>query len=163
MLERIFEVDPAFDKRNSDPEKDRGIHGSTMRFIVKGNEGAVQFVIYTNWHLLHVQKELIESCQTSINKFCLLQPMPIDIGYHSPKPMYDEQICIKKSCKYIDEKPCYYSGSMLNSEKYFNIMVSEGSEKLWESLEEYYNHIFMEVQCNSITKEIPFISTAENV
>lgn len=28
-----------------------------MLFVVKGKEGAVQFLLYTNWHLKHVRKE----------------------------------------------------------------------------------------------------------
>ena len=56
--ERIVEFTPAFDKRSSDPSKDYGIHGVDMRMVLKGENAATQFVLFTNWHLPHVHDEL---------------------------------------------------------------------------------------------------------
>ena len=139
---------PAFDKRDTNPSKNYGIHGCNLCFYVKGEKGAVQFIIYTNWHLPHVQKELISKCHGSRTEFsghhfCHLEPIPADIGYHSPKPMYDSQEPISTECDLIGKgKPCYYDGSSLNAEGYFQIMVEGGSEALWKALEEYYHNRF---------------------
>ena len=56
-MEKIVKFYPAFDRRK-DPKGNYGIHGVDMRMILKGDKGAVQFVLYTNWHLPHVQEEL---------------------------------------------------------------------------------------------------------
>ncbi len=143
-LERLFSVEPAFDRRHKDPDKNYGIHGAQMRFVVKGELGAAQFLLYTNWHLPHVQKELTEKCNpvTPYGRFCHLEPLPADIGYHSPKPMYEGQESIQKSCEYLNGAPCYYDGSSLNAVKYFEILVSKGHEALWKALEEYYKSTF---------------------
>lgn len=56
-MEKIIKFAPAYDKRHSDPKKNYGVHGVELKFILKGEEGAVQFVIFTNWMLPNVQKE----------------------------------------------------------------------------------------------------------
>lgn len=47
-MKRIVEVDEAYDKRNADPSKDGGIHGAQIRMVLKGEAGAVQFLLFTN-------------------------------------------------------------------------------------------------------------------
>jgi hypothetical protein len=54
-LKRIIEVEPAYDKRNPDPSKDYGIHGVSIRLVLRGPLGAVQFLLYTNRQLPHIQ------------------------------------------------------------------------------------------------------------
>lgn len=88
-LERIIEVRPAFDKRSNNPKKDYGIHGCEIIFVLKGEEGAVQFLLYTNWYLPHVQKAFEQ--KMSPENAVLFRPIPADLGYHSPKPMYKGQ------------------------------------------------------------------------
>lgn len=100
-LERITEWEPAFDKRNPDPKKNYGIHGATMRWVLKGPKGAIQFVVYTNWMLPHVTKEQIKrsykrAMERGEKGFALemetfWQPMAADWGYHSRVPMYEGQ------------------------------------------------------------------------
>ncbi len=144
MLERIVEIEPAYDKRNTDPKKNYGIHGASMRFLVRGPRGVIQFLIYTNWHLPNVHEELVSKCQPdrSYGRYCTLAPMAADIGYHSPVPMYEGQEPISDSCPYLNGVKCYYDGSGLNAQRYFDIMVSEGHESLWKALEQYYEDRF---------------------
>ena len=141
-MEKIIQINPAFDKRNPDPSKNYGIHGVDMRFILKGDKGAVQFVLYTNWHLSHVQEELTNKCNS--REYCFLKPMPADLGYHSLKPIYEGQEPMSDSCEYLDGKPCYYDGSGLSAIKIYDILVKEGDKGLWRELEEFYNDIFKE-------------------
>jgi hypothetical protein len=56
-FERIVQFLPAFDKRHPDPSKNYGIHGVELRMVLKGPKGAVQFVLFTNWQLLHITRE----------------------------------------------------------------------------------------------------------
>ena len=136
-LERIVEFYPAFDKRDPDPSKDYGIHGVECLFVIKGKKGAVQFLIFTNWHLPHVQKEF--DTESMFNK-----PVPADLGYHSPKPIYKDQTAYK-NCKWLDGKLCYYDGSSLGAERVYEILLTKGSEGVWKYLEGYYKGIFGEL------------------
>ena len=143
-MEKIVKFNPAFDKRSSEPGKDYGIHGVDLRMILKGDKGAVQFVLYTNWHLPHVQKELI-SKTVGKNSFYLetiFAPMPADLGYHSYIPIYEGQSIESECCQYLDGKPCYYDGSGLNAERIYEVLLNEGSDGVWRELEKYYNELF---------------------
>ena len=166
-FERILEFEPAFDKRNSDPKKNYGIHGVSLRFVVKGEKGAVQFLMYSGWQLPHVQEEMYQK-HGVFNSSC----MPADLGYHSLKPMYKGQepigsksydewgpaelgdkllmVPIRKEtgtftpCPYLDNAPCYYDGSGLNADEPYAVLAEKGEEALWEYLENYYKEKFCE-------------------
>ena len=142
-LERIIEFHPAFDKRDPDPSKNYSIHGVECLFLLRGKKGAVQFLLFTNWHLPHIQKEFDAE---PLNQFLYMfhKPVPVDLGYHSPKPIYEGQIAYK-DCKWLDGKLCYYDGSSLNAERVYEILLTEGSEGVWKYLEEYYKSIFGEL------------------
>jgi len=133
-MERITEITPAYDKRNPDPSKNYGIHGVNLKFVLKGELGAVQFLIFTNWQLPHVQRE-----------FGHQGPMAADIGYHSPMPMYDGQIQMA-DWEYLDGKPCYYDGSGLYANHFFDVMVSQGGDAMWAAIEQYYVERFGELR-----------------
>lgn len=139
MLERVFQVDPAYDKR---PEY--GQHCVDMRWYVKGPLGVVQFVLYTGWYADVIGKPDLgwQALATSKKRHADLLdvPMPADVGYHSPKPMYEGQSPMG-DCELLG-RPCYYDGSSLNAGRYFAILVHEGGEALWKALEEYYHERF---------------------
>jgi len=136
-MEKIINFEPAYDKRNSDPNKNFGVHGVNIRFVLKGDKGAVQFLLYTSWHLPHVTKELKV-------KGYEFDPLPADLGYHSLVPIYEGQHIMSKSCIYLDGKPCYYDGSRLATDKIYNVLLEEGDEGIWRELEKYYKDIFGE-------------------
>jgi len=142
-MEKIVKFYPAFDRRK-DPKGNYGIHGVDMRMILKGDKGAVQFVLYTNWHLPHVQEELNLKAigQDSTYISAILNPLPADLGYHSPVPQYEGQSVASESCEYLDGRPCYYDGSGLNAERIYEALLKEGSDGVWRELEDYYNIIF---------------------
>jgi hypothetical protein len=136
-LERIVEITPAFDKRDQDPRKDRGVHGCELRMLLKGPEGAVQFVLFTGWYLPGViewwKSRGLDTTQAA---------MPADLGYHSRVPMYEGQNAIMESCPYLDGAPCYYDGSSLNAEGVFQLLLEGGSDAVWSRLEEFYEDTF---------------------
>ena len=140
-LERIIRFYPAYDKRHPAPSKNYGIHGVNLLFVLKGKEGAVQFLIFTNWHLSHVQKELDAKLDSQFPHLSC-HPLPADLGYHSPKPTYDGQTVCFDSCEWLDGQPCYYDGSGLAAEKIYNILVEKGDEAVWKELEKYYSKTF---------------------
>lgn len=138
-LQRIVEMEPAYDKRDPDPSKNYGIHGVNLRMVLKGKKGAVQFLIYTGWHLPHVQEELDNKHQLD---HLFHKPIPADVGYHSPKPIHGDYKPTSESCPYLDGKPCYCDGSALHAEKVFGILLEKGSDGVWGHLEDYYDRTF---------------------
>lgn len=126
-------MSPAYDKRNPDPARNYGIHGVDLRMYVIGARGAVQFVLYTDWHLPHVDDELRA-------KGARLQATPADLGYHSPIPTYEGQESWgRDNCELLGGCRCYYDGSGLNAERIFDVLRAEGSDGVWRELEAYYD------------------------
>jgi len=74
----------------------------------------------------------------------LFEPLPADLGYHSPNPMYDGQESMG-ACQYLDGKTCYYDGSGLDAEEIYKVLVEKGSDAVWEELEKYYVETFKEI------------------
>ena len=145
-MERIIKFDPAYDKRDPNPHKNYGIHGVNLTFLLKGDAGAVQFVIYTNWMLPHVTQELLRKANSKQTIEAFFLPMPADCGYHSLTPRYEGQEVMAEACEYTDGKPCYYDGSGLAAEDIYKRLVAEGDSAVWEELEEYYQQVFGEPQ-----------------
>ena len=140
-MERIIEFSPAYDKRNSNPAKNYGIQGVEIRFVLKGDRGAVQFVLFTSWYLPHVQAEL-DSKPLGELPYMFHKPLPADLGYHSLTPRYEGQKPMADSCPYLDGKPCYYDGSGLNAEPVYERLLREGDIGVWTALEDFYKKIF---------------------
>lgn len=164
-MEKITTISPAWDKRDPNPEKNFGIHCCDLRMVLKGELGAVQFVLMTGWFT----KEVRERSLGISNMY----PLPADLGYHSPKPMYEGHTRIGEMkyeflredkveglpgvketkvpeedlpiCEYLG-CPCYYDGSGLNATKVFDILTEKGSDGVWEYLEKYYIDIFGELK-----------------
>lgn len=140
--EHWIECNAAYDRSDPDPKKSYGVHGVDMRWYVRGPEGAVQFVVYTNWHLPHVQERL-DARDGSKFPHVLCHPLPADIGYHARTAQYDGQTPITpdEPCPLIGV-PCYYDGSGLHAEKVFRILIEQGGDALWAYLDNYYNETF---------------------
>jgi hypothetical protein len=145
MLTKEVTFYPAYDKRNPDPSKNYGISGVSIYFILKGDKGATQFAVYTDWTLPHVQDEQKDRDFRGLSG---IKPMGIDVGYHSPKPMYEEQdaLCGPGECKYVPEgESCYYDGSGLRADQWVrDFLLPKGSEGIWEALKEEYVRLFGE-------------------
>ena len=134
MIEKTVQFSAAYDKRDPDPNKNYGIHGVTIRFVYKGEKGATQFVLYTNWHLPHVTEELRNK-----ERF-LLEPLPADLGYHSPTPQYEGQT--QMDCDLLEGGVCYYDGSSLQADRVYKRLLEDGEDGVWAELEEEYKYRF---------------------
>lgn len=134
-MERIVDITPAFDKRNPDPKKNYGIHCCDLRMVLLGEMGAVQFVLSTGWMLPEVAKEMKEDI-----KLHHFYPLPMDLGYHSYKPLHEWQESTA-NCPYL-KGPCYYDGSGLNAVRIYEVLVRKGSEEVWSELKKYYDTVF---------------------
>ncbi len=132
-MKRHFKMIPAFDKRSTDPKKNYGIHGAELVMWVEGENGAVSFVLFTNWNLPSVQKE------TNIRKYPFeycMTPTPADLGFHHKKP--GEYLYKNDTCEFVSGHSCYYEGSGLQAEGIYKILLEKGSEGVYKKLESLY-------------------------
>lgn len=179
-MERITKIRPAWDKRNPDPKKDYGIHSMQIWMILKGDLGAVHFTFSTGIFLEETEKRLAKEGSLDWEElspghwFSVIKAMGYDVGYHSPKPLYEGQEVVwptkriepkkKAPMNFEDEDtlptyekigdaapvcewlgvPCYCDGSAMRAEEWFNILRAEGSDKIWEMMEAEYQSRFEE-------------------
>jgi hypothetical protein len=147
---REIYLSAAWDKRSPEPSKNYGIHGCEWVFVVRRNDCAISWrVMSTDWYLPHVRKEL-EAKRSS--------PMHLpdglgDLGYHSHKPTYPEQMSMHK-CDWLGGKPCYYDGSGLQSNELFDRVVADPT-LLWQELESRLEKLERQV-ADQITDERNF-------
>ncbi len=168
-LQRKLDFHPGYDKRDPDPSKNYGIHGMDMRFLLSGKIGTVQFVLFTNWMIASVRKEHDQfekvsrfltsplpadvgyhsrvpqyDGQTPVRKTKIF-PTKKDITFEiEGEEIKFPEIKIEQDfeltpCEYLHGDPCFYDGSGLAAQQYFDVLVSEGDEALWLKLEEYYD------------------------
>ena len=116
-----------------------GIHGLNIRFISKGDAGAVQFLLYTGWTPQYAEESSIVF--RSIRD-CGRNMMPADLGFHSKTKRYDDQEPVDSSCEFCDGQPCYYDGSGLNASDAMYALVNGGDAALWSFLDAYYQCVF---------------------
>jgi hypothetical protein len=105
----------------------------------------VQFLIFTNWHLPHVQAEMDAKplAQEAFLRYINHKPSPADLGYHSRRPMWPGHEPITQSCEHLDGCPCYYEGSGTAAEPIFQVLLEEGSDGVWRELKAYYRQTFI--------------------
>jgi hypothetical protein len=131
-FERHVEFIPAYDKRSVDPKKNYGIGSMRIRFILKGALGAVQWMIGTSWDVASARGP--KSWRDGS------KPEGWDLGYHSPKPLYNEHSPMK-SCDVLDGL-CYYDGSGVNADLLIENFLGQGDDYVWAALEAYYHFTF---------------------
>ncbi len=117
-----------------------GQRGLTIRFVSKGPEGAVQFLLCTGWTPQYAERSSIGCLHIPTWNTGSLYPMIL--GYHSKKPQYEDHEVSDSSCMYCDGAPCYYGDSGLNASDAMYALVNAGDEGLWTFLDDYYKSIF---------------------
>lgn len=127
---RIHESHLPFDRTHLDPSKNYGIRRTYLKFILKNDLGAVQYLLM----IPHIDKNDWPSWTEGT--------MGLDVGYHSPKPMYEGQNPM--DCDLFGR--CYYEGSTLRAEewteKIFSVRGERSEVLLWEMLEQEHARIF---------------------
>ena len=147
MYKRIVDFSPAFDRRHKDPKKNYGVCAVQIRFVLKGDKGAVQLLLGTTWYLPETIKEY-NTKGVNGKVVNLLDDerdcsgiSGYDVGYHSKKSMYKDQRPIDDDCPYTNGV-CYYDGSGLRAKELPEKLIREGSESIWKYLMEEYKSIF---------------------
>lgn len=107
-------------------ETERGNGSVTTWYYLIGPEGIVQFMILFGTGF---------------------EPLPADVGYHSPTLKYEGQIetrcAVMKKHGFGDS--CFYDGSSLIAKDLYDKFMAEGEdpEIIWQGLEEFYNDTFL--------------------
>lgn len=137
-----FECKHGSKKCNPGSGGSHGRHGLSIRFVVKGDAGAVQFLIYTHWLPQYKKADYIGYRDCKWEDETGMPVMPADLGYHSKTPHYDGRSIIDDHCEFCDNQPCYYDGSGLNANDAMYALVNGGDIGLWNFLEGYYYSVF---------------------
>ena len=134
-LKKEIILNSAFDKRDPDPDKNLGIHGMDLVFVLRGPKGAVTFSVFTQMHLPHVAEELWRNSRSGEhNPF---KPTGADVSYHGLEPQWEDQEP-RPDCTWLDGRDCYCDGSGLQAEALMAKLLKGGSEAIWEELERRY-------------------------
>ena len=137
-FERRVKLNPAFDKRHADDGRNYGIHGVDLAFYLIGEHGATDFVIYTNWQLPEVTREMEARPSSGQFPHLVCHPLPANIGYHRTTPAYEGQECYIETCELLGGKPCYSDGSGTMAREVFEMLLREGDAAIWRELEHWY-------------------------
>lgn len=138
-FERIVAVNPAYDKRDTDPNKNYGIHSCDMFMVLKGEKGAVSFSLSTGWFLPETLPWK-EECITKMGLGTSWEGHGTSVAYHSPTKMQDWDFHQEK-CDWLGTE-CYGDAGFIISDMPYDLLIREGSEAVWKWLEDYYNQVF---------------------
>jgi hypothetical protein len=135
---RVLELTSPFDMRDSNPKKNYDIHGMNLKCVLVKDGKAVCFLAHLPVYLKHVADEQYFGDKRRFNPF---EGMGADVGYHSPTPKYKEQTVISDKCPYIG-CACYYDGSSLRGEEWYEEFLKEGLDHIWKKLEVEWEELF---------------------
>ena len=141
-MERIFKMSPAFDKRHTEPSKNYGIHSATLFMCVKNEQGAVIFSMSTEWFLPETN-DWLRQCENRHTTFDRKwQPRGNAVCYCSPKPMneWQEKESGRDNCDWLG--CCWGDCSYSTSDAVVELLISKGSDAVWEYLENWHKDVF---------------------
>ena len=134
ILKREIQFNPAFDKRDPDPKRSYGVGAVTMRWLLHTDRGICQFYTFTNWYLPEVEKEWeMQGAKQS-------KVFPADIGYHVSVPQYEGHKAM--DCDLLPNGKCFYDGSGLQADDFFETLIREGHEAVWKKMEQWFQHVY---------------------
>lgn len=120
-----------------------------LRFNLIGPKGAVQWMAnMTNWtpgNVIHgtVQADQPVSLVPVTAMGRIGDGMATDMGYHSPRPLWDGQEEYgRMDCHLLPGGECYYDGSGLNAEPVLEAFLAHGPHAVWAALARYYTETF---------------------
>jgi hypothetical protein len=142
------QVHPSFHWMRTDPKRNYGVGNVSMTFFLRGEKGAIQFKIGTEWGIKPVRDHLsgFSSEYRSYDK-----PSGWDLGYHAKEPQYEGHSpmgqCDAIGCQ------CYYDGSGLQADEMIEGFMAGGTAWLWPKLAEVYRARFEEGEWPSFQPE----------
>lgn len=115
-----------------------------LAFMLIGASGAVQLVgmVITNPEVIKIMSSDVWGT-IPIDGGILV---PMDLGYHSPAPMYEGHEQLSATCEWLPGGVCYYDGSSLNAQRPFDAWRESGYDDtvIEHVLTNYYRGTFDE-------------------
>jgi hypothetical protein len=136
-LARRISFKPAWDRTNDPSGKNYGVHGVDMEFVLTGPKGAINFLVYTGWHLPSVWNSW-RSRGLPTHDYQLCDGAMI--CYHARKRTGHEDR-ESEECEYLDGKcysGCWYSAAGA----LFWEFVEKGEDVVWAELTRRYEAVF---------------------
>jgi len=138
QFERIIKIGPAFDERN----KGKGIAACRMFMVLRGSKGCVVLLINTGWFLpctrewkeMWIQKSGLDTWE----------PNGMAVSYCSPVPLHDWQEG-RANCDWLG-CTCYGDTGYSLADEPFELLLTKGSDAVFEWLTAYYHSTFDNVQ-----------------
>lgn len=131
-IERWLSIMPGYDKRSAEPDKNYGVRGCGLLFVVKRGKVAVQWRIMTDWFLKSLRDEWR---RTGDKPFGWPDGLG-SIDYHSPVALYADQSCQFHDCEFTGGD-CYFDGSCLGGSELFDQMCETGAAAVWKKLDKW--------------------------
>jgi hypothetical protein len=117
-----------------------GVHGTEVRWFLRGPAGAVSLVMATDWipGERYPGHGLAPSGQ---NEHWDMYPMAFGLGYHARMPQYEGQEVDLDDCNLIGGGPCYGGADLSGPDEAVRRFVTEGEQAVWDALEAAYASI----------------------
>jgi hypothetical protein len=133
-FETLITIGPAYDERH----KGNGIASCKMFLVLKGSKGAVTLAVSTAWYL-PCTREWKEICiaRHGLNTW---EPRGDAVNYCSPVPLHDWQEG-RENCDWLG-CTCYGDIGFTMADEPFALLLSKGSDAVFEWLKNYYHSIF---------------------
>lgn len=123
--------------RGTSPATNYGRSTLSVRFLLHGPKGSVQFVWSTG---ITPEKTNREGIGFSFSQWMHHAPSGRDLGYHSDIPQYEGQW--SSECGYRPNGVCFYDGSGLAGDDMLEVFLTEGEDAMWSGLYKYYVELF---------------------
>jgi hypothetical protein len=106
-----------------------GPAGMGIRFLLKGEHGAMQF-------LCRCGVDLPRRIDSGVSMY------GVDLGYHSLQPTFEGETVFEERCEHLDGRPCHYDGSSLVAADVMERFARDGEEAVWAVLRAEYARRF---------------------
>lgn len=133
-FEQIVKISPAYDERH----KGNGICCARMHLVLKGKLGCVQLAVSTAMYL---------PCTMEWKEVCIQkngldgwEPRGDTVAYCSPVRLHDGQQG-RENCNWLG-CTCYGSIEFIMADEPFGLLLTKGSDAVFEWLKNYYHTIF---------------------
>lgn len=131
-FKRRMVIRPAFDKRDPDPKKDKGIGGVSIYLWLIGEKGAVSWEFLTEWMLPETKSRLRDEGHRWMG------PTAGPVSLHSRTPT-EEDGEGTDDCLLLGPDRCYDAGGSYTwGERPYEALVRGGFDAMWACLEGIY-------------------------
>ena len=132
---RRIDFEPGYDclEYHGQNKHCHGRHGMSLRFMLMGEEGVTQFLMYaTDW-----LPGSVDALGSTRSERSLHGVMGADLGHHWLRPTYSGEWS-RGSCEYLHGARCFYDGSGLGAGPVLARFFDDGVDAVWEELALYY-------------------------